>query len=153
MRAAAGGGGPAVSPQATSRATSAGAGLGPAILPTDEADGLRQAVGEHREVGGAMGEVLDGPELPRCRCRHRLRLRRRGLGARLRLLERLQDPARELANAACQLRHALACAGSARRRLGDMAQVLYPLGGGDRKSTRLNSSHVKISYAVFCLKK
>src|SRR5690606_41888155 len=23
---------------------------------------------------------------------------------------------------------------------------------GDRKSTRLNSSHVKISYAVFCLK-
>src|SRR5436309_8681073 len=33
-----------------------------------------------------------------------------------------------------------------------------PLGSGapdtsDRKSTRLNSSHVKISYAVFCLKK
>src|SRR5690606_13430182 len=26
-------------------------------------------------------------------------------------------------------------------------------GPGDRKSTRLNSSHVKISYAVFCLKK
>src|SRR6266511_5898207 len=25
--------------------------------------------------------------------------------------------------------------------------------GGDRKSTRLNSSHVKISYAGFCLKK
>src|SRR3989442_3061328 len=24
---------------------------------------------------------------------------------------------------------------------------------GDRKSTRLNSSHVRISYAVFCLKK
>src|SRR5690606_39966789 len=29
--------------------------------------------------------------------------------------------------------------------------VLAPI--GDRKSTRLNSSHVKISYAVFCLKK
>src|SRR5690606_40416963 len=27
------------------------------------------------------------------------------------------------------------------------------LDGKDRKSTRLNSSHVKISYAVFCLKK
>src|SRR5437868_8977268 len=27
------------------------------------------------------------------------------------------------------------------------------LGGQDRKSTRLNSSHVSISYAVFCLKK
>src|SRR3712207_6855608 len=28
-----------------------------------------------------------------------------------------------------------------------------PLGGRDRKSTRLNSSHANISYAVFCLKK
>src|SRR2546426_12708096 len=27
------------------------------------------------------------------------------------------------------------------------------LEGGDRKSTRLNSSHLVISYAVFCLKK
>src|SRR5690606_41408812 len=27
------------------------------------------------------------------------------------------------------------------------------IGEADRKSTRLNSSHVKISYAVFCLKK
>src|SRR5436309_4885962 len=36
--------------------------------------------------------------------------------------------------------------------------LLAALGGllisaADRKSTRLNSSHVKISYAVFCLKK
>src|SRR5436309_7809953 len=30
---------------------------------------------------------------------------------------------------------------------------LVIVGGLDRKSTRLNSSHVKISYAVFCLKK
>src|SRR5690606_41337443 len=28
-----------------------------------------------------------------------------------------------------------------------------PAAPSDRKSTRLNSSHVKISYAVFCLKK
>src|SRR3712207_8495956 len=28
-----------------------------------------------------------------------------------------------------------------------------PAGGLDRKSTRLNSSHANISYAVFCLKK
>src|SRR5256885_9221599 len=28
-----------------------------------------------------------------------------------------------------------------------------PEGGEDRKSTRLNSSHLVISYAVFCLKK
>src|SRR5688572_31499417 len=31
--------------------------------------------------------------------------------------------------------------------------VVSTLGGGDRKSTRLNSSHSQISYAVFCLKK
>src|SRR5256885_4772235 len=29
----------------------------------------------------------------------------------------------------------------------------YALAGADRKSTRLNSSHLVISYAVFCLKK
>src|SRR5690606_40113255 len=29
----------------------------------------------------------------------------------------------------------------------------FPSASKDRKSTRLNSSHVKISYAVFCLKK
>src|SRR3712207_7193600 len=28
-----------------------------------------------------------------------------------------------------------------------------PLAGADRKSTRLNSSHANISYAVFCLEK
>src|SRR4249919_4025034 len=45
------------------------------------------------------------------------------------------------------------------RRAADHFFVLDPelvdaeLGVKDRKSTRLNSSHVKISYAVFCLKK
>src|SRR2546428_7494768 len=33
------------------------------------------------------------------------------------------------------------------------AQELRLRGEGDRKSTRLNSSHDQISYAVFCLKK
>ena len=32
-------------------------------------------------------------------------------------------------------------------------ELLQRLGTEDRKSTRLNSSHVAISYAVFCLKK
>src|SRR5689334_23568175 len=32
-------------------------------------------------------------------------------------------------------------------------QELALVGVGDRKSTRLNSSHSSISYAVFCLKK
>src|SRR5438874_4991997 len=31
--------------------------------------------------------------------------------------------------------------------------LLATMALGDRKSTRLNSSHVEISYAVFCLKK
>src|SRR5688572_27762220 len=33
------------------------------------------------------------------------------------------------------------------------AMALVHQSGGDRKSTRLNSSHSQISYAVFCLKK
>src|SRR5947199_6662016 len=32
-------------------------------------------------------------------------------------------------------------------------ESLHPRGSRDRKSTRLNSSHLGISYAVFCLKK
>src|SRR6266480_1482963 len=32
-------------------------------------------------------------------------------------------------------------------------QLTLPAFGGDRKSTRLNSSHMSNSYAVFCLKK
>src|SRR5690625_7425963 len=34
-----------------------------------------------------------------------------------------------------------------------IALLLIAFTVGDRKSTRLNSSHVAISYAVFCLKK
>src|SRR5436305_5461870 len=38
--------------------------------------------------------------------------------------------------------------------LGDVRGVAWnPVSHEDRKSTRLNSSHVRISYAVFCLKK
>src|SRR5699024_11266794 len=35
----------------------------------------------------------------------------------------------------------------------DELAVLFHADGQDRKSTRLNSSHVSISYAVFCSKK
>src|SRR3712207_6964944 len=37
--------------------------------------------------------------------------------------------------------------------LGERAEVDHPVPVEDRKSTRLNSSHANISYAVFCLKK
>src|SRR5437773_8481144 len=40
-----------------------------------------------------------------------------------------------------------------RRRLGGGVQLHRRLPVRDRKSTRLNSSHITISYAVFCLKK
>src|SRR5690554_7322524 len=39
------------------------------------------------------------------------------------------------------------------RGLAAFALAALPLAIQDRKSTRLNSSHVRISYAVFCLKK
>src|SRR5262245_64967668 len=45
----------------------------------------------------------------------------------------------------CSALHA--CATRQREQVLDVLQV------GDRKSTRLNSSHLGISYAVFCLKK
>src|SRR3712207_7757782 len=54
-----------------------------------------------------------------------------------------------------------AAPGSTRRALAQLV-LLHLAGGGlrqvavdepDRKSTRLNSSHANISYAVFCLKK
>src|SRR3712207_7350353 len=35
----------------------------------------------------------------------------------------------------------------------DPDEIDYVIPGKDRKSTRLNSSHANISYAVFCLKK
>src|SRR5690242_14112834 len=40
-----------------------------------------------------------------------------------------------------------------RRPVEGVVLLIHVDGGGDRKSTRLNSSHMSISYAVFCLKK
>src|SRR5256885_17267201 len=39
------------------------------------------------------------------------------------------------------------------QRAGLAPRAVRPVHGADRKSTRLNSSHLVISYAVFCLKK
>src|SRR3712207_8163043 len=46
-----------------------------------------------------------------------------------------------------------AAATAARIREAGGTVVVEPMEVGDRKSTRLNSSHANISYAVFCLKK
>src|SRR6266540_5506259 len=45
------------------------------------------------------------------------------------------------------------CRSAARRRSRRAARRGRARGAPDRKSTRLNSSHITISYAVFCLKK
>src|SRR3989442_6111945 len=49
-------------------------------------------------------------------------------------------------------RHITTCA-ACRAELEALYQRVAQLKALDRKSTRLNSSHVRISYAVFCLKK
>src|SRR5256885_3980620 len=46
-----------------------------------------------------------------------------------------------------------AIAGASRIRVGDGRGAGADVRDRDRKSTRLNSSHLVISYAVFCLKK
>src|SRR3712207_8278141 len=55
------------------------------------------------------------------------------------------------------LRHLGHCASTAKVRTSlaesDGGRPAFLGVGGDRKSTRLNSSHANISYAVFCLKK
>src|SRR5437764_10733299 len=63
---------------------------------------------------------------------------------RSRLVDTLLDPAQDLVGF---------LVGDRRRLLGRAADEAEHLGHIDRKSTRLNSSHRCISYAVFCLKK
>src|SRR5438034_5493615 len=62
------------------------------------------------------------------------------------------DPA--LASSALVRRRSKAAIGDGELR-GAVKELDMPIQGGspDRKSTRLNSSHTVISYAVFCLKK
>src|SRR5690606_32413480 len=93
---------------------------------------LGQAAAQQEGVGevAELRRVGLAADLPRT---HRVALRARDLLGRHGLLAQLREP---LEQAGARLLLALG-------RRGDVA---------DRKSTRLNSSHVKISYAVFCLK-
>src|SRR5438034_9441223 len=117
--------------------------------------------GDHARVDPASPVPLPtaAPRIP-------VRRRRRGRWTRARL-RRSRDRRRDAPPA-----HGLASAGSgglgdrARRARDDGKPLVRPLPGMaargqrapggthlDRKSTRLNSSHTVISYAVFCLKK
>src|SRR5256886_5279898 len=80
-----------------------------------------------------------------------------GLAAALRSAARRQAPApaRVAFHAPCTLQHALKVSGTVEGLLTAAGFALTPVSDRhqDRKSTRLNSSHSQISYAVFCLKK
>src|SRR5690348_17557196 len=71
---------------------------------------------------------------------------------------RAERPAREAAEAAKTADESKKAAASAAREAASLSVSLRKLEwlkhrAEDRKSTRLNSSHPSISYAVFCLKK
>src|SRR5207253_4128146 len=66
--------------------------------------------------------------------------------ARTQNLRPVETPGSRYADEAFALLEQVGMAADAKRACGVLAY-------GDRKSTRLNSSHVAISYAVFCLKK
>src|SRR3712207_7824214 len=68
-------------------------------------------------------------------------------------LERHVSQVRDLPRSArlCGVLHRPAVQGDGRRAAVEQLDVVVLV--GDRKSTRLNSSHANISYAVFCLKK
>src|SRR2546426_4162995 len=66
----------------------------------------------------------------------------------LRTLRTLMEQVYALFDRRCRTQTALDKLAKLRRRLLRFTQL-----GEDRKSTRLNSSHLVISYAVFCLKK
>src|SRR5215208_499417 len=88
---------------------------------------------------------------PRRRC-HRCSARR-AARRRLRLqLQRAVRPGRPNLRALPRP-HPRSPSGEPPRRKRRQPRPAQDLGREDRKSTRLNSSHVAISYAVFCLKK
>src|SRR3712207_7370324 len=78
------------------------------------------------------------------------------------LFRSVRAPPARAAHLGQRLRHGLAEDRRARQRTGTqrgrrradrLRRGAQRAGGEDRKSTRLNSSHANISYAVFCLKK
>src|SRR5437773_7892674 len=75
--------------------------------------------------------------------------RRRGTGPRGYLLRLLKGERRQLEDR----RRGLDGKAGADRRSPRQTATDLVRGALDRKSTRLNSSHITISYAVFCLKK
>src|SRR5437773_9616105 len=57
------------------------------------------------------------------------------------------------AEATAHAQRIAAAAGEQDKAFGRLRERIHAVARTDRKSTRLNSSHITISYAVFCLKK
>src|SRR5205085_4463353 len=87
--------------------------------------------------------------LPICACERRQARRREGGRVRERVVARADVGGIPVAGHRCPARHARPRPGEGPP--GNTGGSLQ--GARDRKSTRLNSSHSQISYAVFCLKK
>src|SRR5690606_41924358 len=98
------------------------------------------------------------PQCPRCRCRlPSFPTRRSSDLERGRVRERLArdvvDDLRVDVLERAEDGHARTLGGTGHLPANTELALLPAFDLEDRKSTRLNSSHVKISYAVFCLKK
>src|SRR5690606_41904904 len=115
-------------------------------------DGVRARPGAGARLAGCLAAQLDltltaqhGPAV-----RGQREGRVLGVGREESLCEELAHDAAPLG-----LRQVLADAEHREVLVAERGDPLGPLPAQDvdRKSTRLNSSHVKISYAVFCLKK
>src|SRR6266550_1033373 len=114
---------------ATSTTAAAAIGLRMTISPADETQCLRQLLGEGRQFGRTMGEVLDGPQLLGRRRRNGLRFLTGALRPRACLPERLGDLRGQLRALATELGDLFARPRRLGRCLGDAIEILYPLGG------------------------
>src|SRR5206468_11619084 len=114
---------------ATSTTAAAAIGLRMTISPADETQCLRQLLGEGRQFGRTMGEVLDGPQLLGRRRRNGLRFLTGALRPRACLPERLGDLRGQLRALATELGDLFARARRLGGCLGDAIEILYPLGG------------------------
>src|SRR5690625_5682905 len=103
------------------------------------------------EHSRALSEMWGAPVHLKCEnLQHTGSFKLRGAYVRLARLSAEERARGVVAASAGNHAQGVALAGA---RLGVAVTVFMPRTAADRKSTRLNSSHVAISYAVFCLKK
>src|SRR2546428_8135852 len=112
-----------------SAAAAAVSSLPMTVLAADEAQRWRELLGEGRQLGSAMREILDGAELLGGRGGHGLRLLAGRLGSAARLPESLGDLCGQLGALASDLRDLFAGVGGLGRGVRDAIEILQPGGG------------------------